>query len=525
MALVTSVAVLGMSAADAARAKLLVSIMVDGLDVDKLEMLKECFGDGGFRRFERHGALILNADYGPGLDAAAAAATFVTGASPAVSGVGRSTRYNVDALREQSVYADADVLGNFTETGYSPAALKVSTVADELRIAFGGINAVYSVAADHTQTIALAGHAADLALWLDEKTGNWASSTYYREMPSELAARNRNEPLVARLDTMSWVPSLELGKYPLPEHLQYYPFRHVFPRSASERISMFFASPLANTEVTNVAIDLLDLANFEHSSPVVDVLNVAYNLQPYTYGKNDDTRFELIDAYVKLDRDMERLFAGIDKLVGLDSTVVVLAATPPRRQHRRDDELWRIPYGEFSTRKAVSLLNVYLMAVYGNGEYVTAWNRGQFYLNHRLLKERSLDEREVRIKAATFLAKMTGVARVHTYDEIIEGRAGENGESLRRNMLLPDLGDLFMNVAPGFELVDDFNSYVPARRVHMVERTVGTTAPVYILAPDIAKQTLAEPIDARAVAPTVCRLLRIRSPNGASLPPVSLKKK
>lgn len=526
MALVASAAVLGMSAADAVRAKLLVGIVVDGLDADYLDILKERFGDGGFKRLERNGALILNTDYGPGLDAAAATACLVTGASPSLNGVGHATRYNLDKRRQYSVYADGDVLGNFTETGYSPAALKVSTISDEIRIAAGGMNVIYAVAAEPTQAIALAGHSADVALWLDERTGNWASSTYYKEIPQSIAIKNRATPLSVRLDSMSWVPSLEPGKYPgLPDYLQHYPFRYVFPRSNHDRYDMFMSSPLANREVTNIAVDLLGMTNFGKHADGVDVLNISYSLQPYPYGKNADNRFELMDAYIKLDRDIERLFSDIDKRVGLDNTVVVLAATPPGRRSRRDDEQWGIPYGEFSTRKAVSLLNVYLMAVYGNGEYVTAWNRGQLYLNHHVLKERSLDEREVRIKAAGFLSKMTGVSRVHTIDEIIEGRAGENGESMRRNMLLPDLGDLLLNVAPGFELIDDFNDPSAANRVHMVERLVATTAPVYIMAPGVAQQIVEGVVDARAIAPTVCRILRIRSPNGASVPPVGLKKK
>ena len=38
--------------------------------------------------------------------------------------------------------------------------------------------------------------------------------------------------------------------------------------------------------------------------------------------------------------------------------VVVRASTPRRPRGRRDDDRWAIPYGEFSTRKAASLLNI-----------------------------------------------------------------------------------------------------------------------------------------------------------------------
>ena len=526
IALVASVAALGMSAADAAQARLLVGIVVDGLDTDYIDLLRERFGDGGFRRLEREGAVILNADYGPGLDAAAATATFVTGSAPSLNGVAGEKKYDREHLRELDTYADGAMLGNFTSTGYSPAALRVSTVADEARIAAGGVNVVYAVAPTPAQAIALAGHAANSALWLDGRTGNWASSTYYKEMPVAVATRNRTVPLSARLDTMSWTPSLSPDMYPaLPDHLQRYPFRYVFPRGNAQRLDMFMSSPLVNREVSTVAADLLSTLRVGQHEGVTDVLNLAYTLQPYNYGKSADNRVELMDAYIKLDRNLEQLFADIDRRVGLDRTVVVLAATPPRRQSRRDDEQWGIPYGEFSTRKAVSLLNMYLIALYGNGDYVAAYHRGQFYLNHDLLKERSLDGREVRMQAASFLSKMTGVDRVHTIDDIVAGHAGEEPEALRRNTAVPYAGDLLLSVAPGFEIVDDFNGNFSGTRIPMVERTCGTAAPVYIMAPDVAAQTIGTPVDARAIAPTVCRILRIRSPNGAASAPVFLHKK
>lgn len=526
LALVASVAALGAAAAEPAQARLLLTVMVDGLDADYLDLLREQFTEGGFRRLEREGAIISHADYGPGLDAAAATATLMTGAAPSTSGVGAASRYNLEAMRPEATYTDRSVLGNFTSATYSPAALRVSTLADEARIAAGGTNVVYAVAPDHYTALALAGHAANAALWLDHKTGNWASSTYYKEMPVAVATRNRTTPLAMRLDTMSWTPSLEPSRYPaLPDHLRRYPFRYVFPRANSERLDMFAASPLVNREVSTVASDLLSTLRVGAHEGVTDVLSLGYSLKPFTYGKGTDSRVELMDAYIKLDANLEQLFKDIDRRIGLDNTVIVLAATPPRRQSRRDDEQWGIPFGEFSTRKAISLLNIYLMAVYGNGDYVSAYHRGSFYLNHKLLKERSLDEREVRAKAAAFLAKMTGVDRVHTIDDVIAGRAGEEPEALRRNTHSATAGDLLVSVAPGFEIVDDFNIAPSASHTSMVERIAGTTAPVFIMASGIASQTIGTPVDVRSIAPTVCSILRIRSPNGAAAPALYLTRK
>ena len=55
-----------------------------------------------------------------------------------------------------------------------------------------------------------------------------------------------------------------------------------------------------------------------------------------------------------------------------------------------------------------------------------------------------------------------------------------------------------------------------------VVRWQASTSPVYILSPQIDATEIVERIDARAIAPTVARILRIRSPNAASLPAVNL---
>ena len=526
LAIVASMATISAGAASPEQARLLVGIMVDGLDADQLDLLREHFSQGGFRLLEEKG-VSLTADYGTPLDATAATATIFSGAAPSTSGIGSDTQFDRRTLRESKTYSDSEVLGNFSSAGYSPKSLRVSNLSDEARIASGGTNNVYSIAATPGLSIGMAGHNATGALWLDHKSGNWASSTAYPDMPIAVATRNLAVPLSMRLDTMSWTPSLEPADYPaLPDHLTRYPFRYVFPRGNADRLDMFAASPMLNREVTSLAGELITKQKLGSQEGVTDVISLAYTLQPFNYGKSTDKRVELQDAYIKLDRNLEQLFCAIDKHVGLDRTVIMLAATPPRSSRRRDEERFNLPYGEFSARKAASLLNLYLIALHGNGAYVSYFNDGNLYLNHKLLEELKLDVAQVRAEAAKLLASMTGVDRVFTLDDIIAGHAGENAEALRRNTVVSQAGDLLVEVAPGFEIIDDYNTVDPTEgHTGMVKCTAAATAPVFIFAPALKARTIGTPVDARAIAPTVARILRIRSPNGAAAPALSLTKK
>ena len=173
MALVASVAAIGMHGADAGQARLLVNIIVDGLDDNYIDILRSQLTEGGFVRLERDGAR-LTADYGTPVDATAATATLMSGAGPSVTGIGGNTYYDRFGMRPQYAYSDASTLGNYTSIGFSPASLRVSTLSDEMRIASGGNSLVYSVAPTAGTAIGMAGHNATGVVWLDARTGNWA---------------------------------------------------------------------------------------------------------------------------------------------------------------------------------------------------------------------------------------------------------------------------------------------------------------------------------------------------------------
>lgn len=518
LALLASVVSLSLSSqTQPQRPTLVVGIMVDGLREDYLELLKDYFGEGGFKRLMTEGVMIENVDYGPGSDCTSATAIIYTGTTPSVNGIGSSTAFDREKKSVYPVFLDRTKIGNYTDETYSPAALLVSTLSDEIRIDGGGTGYVYSISPDASQSIVMAGHAGNSAFWINDVTGKWATTTYYKDVPATIQTRNYREPLSRRLDTLSWTPSLALDRYPdLPDYLRHYGFSHRFLQNDKDRYRAYKVSAPVNEEVTSIASDYLRTLSLGQRK-VTDMLNIGYTLLPYTYGKSVDNRLELMDSYVKLDAQLARLFKAIDRTAGMGNTLVFLAGTPAPVSGKRDDEQWGIPSGEFSSRRAVSLLNVYLIAKHGNGDWVSGFHDNQFFLNHKLIKERDIDLKSMRADAADFLARMSGVSTVVTIDDIIEGTA-DNSHRLRRNMHLGHAGDLLVSVNPGWEVVEDTNGV----EKRTVSRSAMTSAPVFIMSPGLVPQRIGYEVDATIVSPTVARLLRIRSPNASSNKPLRL---
>lgn len=522
-ALVASIVSMSVSAqGPAKRPSLVVGIIVEGLNDDYLELLQQHFGNNGFRRLLDNSVKLENVEYGAGIDPTAAAAMLMTGTTPSVNGVVGKTIFETTTKRAVPTLKDSEYVGNFTAETYSPRGLLVSTLSDEVRISDSGVGLVYAIAPEPQTAVILAGHAGNSGIWINDVDGKWSTTTFYKDMPGNVSRRNYSTPLSQRLDTLAWRPSLPLDRYPdLPEHKKLYPFTHRFSAKDRDRYRAFKTSATVNTEVTDIATEYITGAKMG-TRGVTDMLNIAYTLTPYEYTRDADNRIETQDAYIKLDAQLSRLFKAIENGPGLNNTVVFLAGIPSAPSYKRDDARWNIPYGEFSPRKAISLLNMYLIAIHGNGDWITGYHAHNFYLNQKLIKDRGLDLQTIRTEAAEFIGRMSGISRVYTIDDIIAGRIDDADRSLRRNTSLNVAGDFIVTIAPGWEVVED-DSLNADDNSGQVSRLATQTSPVFIMAPGLPASTLSTPVDACVISPTVARILRIRSPNAAAMPPLRLR--
>lgn len=502
------------------RPKLVVGIVIDGLQEEYLDLLKGYFGENGFKRLMRDGVMFDNVSFGTSVDITAATAMLYSGASPSANGIPATYVYDSEKKRPYTIILDPSNIGNYTDETYSPKAIRVSTLSDEIRIDGAGDGNVYSISPSAHQAIIMASHAGNSAFWINDLNGRWATTTYYKDVPPSIQTRNYSKSLASRLDTITWRPSMDMTVYPdVPKQKKSTPFKYTFPKHQVDRFRNFKTAAPVNAEITDLAADYItSLQLGKHDA--MDMLNLGYTLEPFKLAQNVDHRVETMDSYIKLDTELAKLFQTIESNVGLDNTFIMVAGTPIAPSSKPDDVKWGMPTGEFSTTKAVSLLNLYLSAKYGTNDWVAGYHNGQLFLNDKLIKENDLDIKEVRTDASDFLTRMSGVSRVWTIDDIIAGRAGTNSAALKRNTQVDYAGDLFLEITPGWEIVNVDPITQKENRTTM--RTGVITAPVFLLSPRLKAQRISSEVDARAIAPTVSRQLRIRSPNASELPPMRL---
>lgn len=511
--IVSLVALNALAQAEAGRPRLVVGIVVDQLRTDYIELLQSYFGEQGFKSLLAGGMYIRDVDFkAMPLDEASATAMLYTGAYPSQTGVPSASVYDPasgmqGATRPPLAQSKGTLI---TNDSFTPAPLRLSTIADELVIDLGGNAKVWSVAMDPQQAVIMTGHAGTGAVWINNSSGNWATTSYYGALPGAVSSRNLRSPLSQRIDTMAWRPSGALARVPwIAEHKRLSPFKHTFSRQDRDAYKKFAASALSNREVTDVALDLLVNLNLGMTPGATDMLNVAYTLAPYKYTGDGQTRTELADSYLRLDAQIGKLLQAVDKAVGAGNSVIWLTGTGYFDDAVATEPKYRMPGGEFSARRARSLLNSYLSARFGSAEYVTAIRDAQIYFSPQALERSGVDSDRVVADARTFIAKMSGVSEALTINDILAPTP--DNEGLRLALDPRTCGEIILRFTPGWEVVYDEQTPPATKQT----RESATMTPAFIKAPGLKAARIDTPVEAVRLAPTLSGAMRIRAPNGA----------
>src|SRR5216684_4291491 len=167
-----------------ARPKLIIVIVIDQFRGDYLERYRDQFGDGGFRVFLDRGAYFTDCNYDyANTRTAPGHATLFTGSYSSGHGIVANEWWDPQKKkRVTSVEDDATKLVGVERTGpgASPHNLLSDTLGDELKLSTGGKARVFAVSLKDRAAVLPAGFSGDAAYWIDPKSGDWITSTYYR---------------------------------------------------------------------------------------------------------------------------------------------------------------------------------------------------------------------------------------------------------------------------------------------------------------------------------------------------------
>ena len=458
--------------------RLVVNICIDQLSSEYMEQFSQYFGTSGFKELTANGLVYENAQYSfSPVDRSSAIASLMTGTTPYFNGIIGNGWLNKQTLRPASCVDDTGYPGIFTTEYCSPRHILTSTITDELKVATQGKGIVYGIAKQQDAAILSAGHAADGALWKDNYTGSWCTSTYYmKSAPSWLSIFNQH---------------------------------YVTGKKKSEFEML--------TELTNLAVMCIEQTGMGHDN-LADILNITLDAgvkmeTPKDKKQKTDWTTTATQTYINLDRQLADLVATIQSKVGKDNVLFFITGTGYSELPVEEYSQYRIPTGTFYINRTANLLNMYLGALYGSDNYVRGCCRNYIYLNVELIEKKRLKFSDILQISQSFLLQCEGIVNVHTSESLLTA-SNPRTEPLRNAFNSTVGGHLLIEVAPGWRLLNEnTNEVMP---VHA--RT--TPFPVIVYGCGIRPQRVTTPVDVDRIAPTISKAIKIRAPNACSEAPL-----
>ena len=488
----------------ARKPKLILLVVLDQFRLDYFYRFGASY-TGGLARLASQGAFFTNAHYEhfPTVTAVGHS-TMLSGALPAASGIIANEWYERETGKWITSVEDpaTKLLGGGDAIGASPHRLMVSTIADELKMARPGSKAVGISIKDRSAILSV-GRMADAAVWYDDKTGSFVSSTfYYPTLPEWVKGFNAGRPADRYLKG-EWFssedPKIKLATMPgkLNEHYWDELERSPWPNEMVE-------------ELTERAVEAEKLG----ADDVTDVLAVSFSANDtvgHRYGP-DDPRVR--DMALRADRLIGRLMAFLDKKVGMANVVTVMTADHGVAPMPEVMKGRRMPGGRIVDEDIKDVVRKHLNAKYGTGG---DWTPGKFasilYLNRPLIASKRLDLKVVREEAAAIVRQIPHVFRVYTHDQITAGPGlGDRiDQRVRNGFFAPRAADLEIVLDPYWVFTDKGK----------VETSHGSTfnhdshVPLILMGPGIKPGRYHGRVAINDVAPTLATMLEVETPSGA----------
>lgn len=492
--------------------KLVIGITIDQLRGDYLYMFKQTFGEKGFKRLLNEGLVYSDIKYDfPHPDQASAITTVYTGSYPFYHGIVGEKKYVKESDQEVSSFYDRKFNGVYTADQVSPMPIKVSTLTDELKIASAGRSDIVAFAPDASGALASGGHAATGAYWIDDYSGKWASSSFYKTKSYLVDQHNRSsQSLSQTISTFTWRPAIDISNYTaFPYTQNVYNFQHYFGKDKTNQFDLFKQSPFVNTEVRQMAERILNAGTIgNHSYP--DFLALTFYAGNYENALDKNYSLEIQDTYYRLDQEIARLLETLEKTVGLNNTLIFVVPTG----YYSEQEIYPadviLSGGQFRPDRVQALLNMYLMAIYGNQQWIKKYYNEQLFFDRKQLDDKKIDVIDFQKRAAEFLVQFDGVQDVITSHQMLHGAYNQTVHFYRNGYHKDISGDMFIELQPGWEVVTDQST-----SNHCKARNSGVSAPVIFFGNNIKPQKIYRTIEATEIAPSVAYRLRIRAPNAA----------
>ncbi|WP_378186726.1 alkaline phosphatase PafA [Aquimarina sp. W85] len=509
------------------RPKLVVGIVVDQMRYDYLTRFRETFGAGGFNRLINDGFQYKNAHFnyiptytGPGH------ASVYTGTTPFNHGIIANNWY--DKKSKTTVYCVEDTLvkavgSTSTYEQMSPRRLKTTSFTDQNRMHTQMRGKTIGISLKDRGAILPAGHTANAAYWFRGRDeGQWITSSYYMDaLPKWVQEFNASKSIKSYLKTWNTLKNIDQYSASGEDDTAFeagfkgkekpiFPYELADLAESNGGFDILKATPYGNSLTTDFAIAALKGEGLGLDNDT-DVLTISFSSTDYighNFGVNSK---EVQDAYLRLDKDLERLLAVLDKQVGVNNYTIFLTADHGAVNVPAYLTSLKIPAGYFDIKEFSKTMNNELYERFQVKNLIENVSNGQLFFDYSSMKANEINHSVLQSFTAQRVLEYDQVDKVYTREQMLGGTY-EFGVAglLQKGFHQKRSGDVLFVLNPATIV------YSKKGSTHGSGSSYDTHAPLLFFGKGIQKGTSVKKVYITDVAPTISTLLGIEFPNGTT---------
>ncbi|MFN3694848.1 MAG: alkaline phosphatase PafA [Ignavibacterium sp.] len=507
------------------RPKLVVGVIVDQMRFNDLYRYYHLYSENGFKRLVEQGSNFTYAHYnyeltstGPGH------ASIYTGTTPFFHGIIGNDFYDKRNKRMLNCVQDdlQTTVGSENSNGKkSPVNLLSSTITDELKLFTNKKSKVISVSIKDRGAILPGGHMADAAYWYDNKTGKFISSTYYMEKLPDWVNDFNSKKYPDTYLANDWNLLLDKSVYEInsPDESPYekdlfnegktsfpHSFKNIEPK---EKYNLFQFTPFANQLVVDLAKDAITNEKLGQND-YTDFLAVSFSTPDLMGHELGNYSYELMDIYLRLDRQISELLNTLDQIVGKGNYLLFLTSdhagieTPG---YLRENNM---PVGGIGTDRVRDSIVSFVKREFKSEEIIENFSNRQIFFNREFIRKAGLNFSDTQRKIRNYLRETFYEIQLINIREELENQVASRTttNSILNGWNPSRSGDIAYNLLPGY-----LNNFLEKGTTHGSAYSYDTHIPLIFYGWNIPSKEISRPAYIVDIAPTIANLLKINEPN------------
>ncbi len=410
--------------------------------------------------------------------------------------------------------------------GRSPAALLVTTFADELRANSGGRGKAVGVSIKDRGAISMAGHSGT-AYWFSKASGEFVTSTYYHEQyPVWVDAWNERD-LAQQYAGAEWRLLHGQETYLFgdsddrPWETDLAGFGRIFPHRYGDGQSPHYTtwltlSPAGDELVLEFAKAAL-LGEQLGNDAVTDYLSVSFSATDYVGHIFGPSSLEAEDNVLRLDLTLAELFAFVDAEVGLANTLIVLSADHGAPDTPGYLNSLRIPAGyvepdSWDREAAIERIKRRFDI---SGEIIETYEHPYVYFSAAIKNDERIDQEQLEAAVVEELASFPSVSLAVSSSALRRGDLPDTDlyRAVVRNFQSKRSGDVFIIFEPNW-LINEFEGLTVAS-MHGSPWRYDTYVPIVFAGAGLMADKIDRRVHTIDVAATLAEYMSIKPPSGS----------